>query len=146
MLLYSPTRVFEYPGAALFSLGVLLMASALLGLNIGYTPRVNSMMAGSLLTLVGFQVYFFGAFTRMVRGQSLSGLFTLERGAAAAVLLFVAGLAWTGWLVSGFLGGGSPPVEWSILGFSLMVLGLQSFFSAFMLSIVSLGRRRQATA
>ncbi len=145
MLLYSPTRIFEYPGILLFSLGVLLMASALLGLNIGFTPRVNSMVAGSLLTLVGYQVYFFGAFTRMVRGQSLSGLFTLERGAVAAVLLFVTGLVWTGWLVSGFLGGGgSPPVEWSILGLSLMVLGLQSFFSSFMLSIVSLGRRRQA--
>jgi len=144
MLLYSPARIYEYPGALLFFIGVVIMALALLRLNVGFVPRVNSMIGGSLLTLVGFQVYFFGVFTRMVRGQSLSRVFTLERGTAAAVLLFVAGLAWTGWLVSGVLGGGNPPVEWSILGLILMVLGMQSFFSSFMLSIMSLGRKRQA--
>jgi len=143
MLLNAPTYLFEYPGILLFSLGVFLMASELLNLNIGFTPRTNSMIAGSLLTLVGYQVFLFGAFTKMVQGLSLPKFFTLERGVIIAILMMVVGFAWTVKLVSEFMGSGvSPPVEQSILGFSLMVLGLQTFFSSFMLSIISMGRKR----
>lgn len=143
MLLYAPTYLFEYPSILLFSLGVFLMASALLNLNIGFTPRTNSMIAGSLLTLVGYQVFFFGTFTKMIQGGSLPKSFTLERGATAAILIFAVGFAWTVKLVSEFIGSGvSPPVEQSIIGFSLMILGLQTFFSSFMLSIISTGRKR----
>lgn len=142
MLLYTPTYLFDYPGILLFSLGVYLMASALLNLSIGFTPRTNSMMAGSLLTLIGYEVFFFGTFTKMIQGGSLPKSFTLERGATAAILIFAVGFAWTVKLVSEFIGSGvSPPVEQSIMGFSLMILGLQTFFSSFMLSVVSTGRK-----
>jgi len=143
MLLYAPTHLFDYPGILLLSLGVFLMASALINLNIGFTPRTNSMIAGSLLTLIGYQVFFFGAFTKMIQGGSLPKSFTLERGATTAILIFALGFAWTVRLVSEFIGGRvSPPVEQSIVGFSLMILGLQTFFSSFMLSIISMGRKR----
>lgn len=143
MLLYAPTYLFDYPGILLLSLGVFLMASALLSLNIGFAPRTNSMIAGSLLTLIGYQVFFFGAFTKMIQGGSLPKSFTLERGATAAILIFALGFAWTVKLVSEFIGSRvSPPVEQSIVGFSLMILGLQTFFSSFMLSIISMGRKR----
>lgn len=143
MLLCAPTYLFEYPGVILFSLGAFLMASALLDFNIGFTPRTNSMIAGSLLTLVGYQVLLFGTFTKMIQGLSLPKSFTLERGAIVAILMFAIGFAWTVKLVSEFMGSGvSPPVEQSIMGFSLMILGLQTFFSSFMLSIISMGRKR----
>ncbi|MFX0051760.1 MAG: glycosyltransferase family 2 protein [Candidatus Hodarchaeota archaeon] len=143
MLLYAPTYLFDYPSILLFSLGVFLMASALLNLNIGFIPSTNSMIAGSLLTIVGYQVFFFGAFTKMIQGRSLSKSFTLERGATMAILIFLVGFVWTVKLVSEFIGNKiNPPVEQSIVGFSLMILGLQTFFSSFMLSIISISRKR----
>jgi glycosyltransferase involved in cell wall biosynthesis len=143
MLLYAPTYLFDYPGILLLSLGIFLMASTFLHLNIGFQPRTNSMIAGSLLTLIGYQVLFFGAFTKMIQGGSLPKSFTLERGATVAILIFAVGFVWTVKLVSGFMGSRvSPPIEQSIVGFSLMILGLQTFFSSFMLSIISLGRKR----
>ena len=144
MLLQAPTYLFMYPSFLLLSLGVFLMASALLNLNIGFTPGTNSMIAGSLLTLIGYQVFFFGLFTKMIRGGSLPRSFTLERGVIVAILIFAVGFAWTVKLVSEFIGSGesSPSVEKSIMGFSLIVLGLQTFFSSFMLSIVAEKRKR----
>ena len=143
MLLYAPTYLFEYPGILFLSLGVFLMASALVNINIGFIPSTNSMIAGSLLTIIGYQVFFFGAFTKMIQGGSLSKSFTLEKGATAAIFIFTLGFAWTVRLVSEFISSRvSPPVEQSIVGFSLMILGLQTFFSSFMLSIISMGRKR----
>lgn len=143
ILLYTPTYLFEFPSFLLLSLGVFLMASTLLKLNIGFIPGTNSMIAGSLLTIIGYQVFFFGSFTKMIQGHSLSKSFTLERGATAAILIFIIGFAWTIILASEFMGSRvSPPVEQSIVGFSLMILGMQTFFSSFMLSIISMGRKR----
>ena len=56
-------------------------------------------------------------------------------------LIFMIGLAWTIKLVLRWMsGGGLPQIEHSLAGFVLIVLGLQTFFSSFMLSII-LGRR-----
>jgi glycosyltransferase involved in cell wall biosynthesis len=145
MLLHAPTYLFDYPGAMIFITGAILMALAFFGVDIGFTPRTNSMIAGSLLAMVGYQVLFFGAFTKMIQGKNLSRLFTLERGATAAFFLFTIGLVWTMMLAFRFIKAKiNPPVQLSILGFSLMVLGLQTFFSSFMLSIISIGRKSQS--
>ncbi|MFX0134627.1 MAG: glycosyltransferase family 2 protein, partial [Candidatus Hodarchaeota archaeon] len=142
MLLYAPTYLFDYPAILLLSLGVFLMTSALLNLNIGFIPSTNSIIAGSLLTIIGYQVFFFGTFTKMIQGRGLPKSFTLERGASAAIIVFTLGFAWTVRLVSEFMGSRvSPPVEQSIVGFSLMILGLQTFFSSFMLSIISMSKK-----
>jgi hypothetical protein len=144
ILLQTPAYLFDFPGAIMFSVGLVLMISTFFGINLGFTPRTNSMIAGSLLALVGYQVMFFGAFSKMIQGKTLSRLLTLERGATASIFLVALGLAWSIRLASHFLESKvTPPIEESILGYSLIVLGLQTFFSSFMLSIISLGRPKR---
>ena len=141
MLLHAPKWLFTYPGLVLLVVGVLLATSALFNINIGYMPGAHSMVAGSLLILIGYQVLFFGLFAKILEGGGLPRFLTLERGATLGVLILIVGSAWTAKLLLGWMSGGKlPPIKHSITGLVLIVLGLETFFSSFMLSIVARGK------
>jgi len=140
MLFNAPNWLFTYPGAAIFAIGLVLTISALLKINIGYLPGVHSMIAGSLLIILGYQVLFFGAFSKILGHGDLPKFLTLERGAITGILIFLAGLGWaikllSDWIASGFKS--LPLVEHDITCFTLIVIGLQTYFSSFMLSIIA---------
>jgi glycosyltransferase involved in cell wall biosynthesis len=146
MLMYTPNYLFIYPGISLFLFGFLLMIFALLNVYIGYVPGAHSMIAGSLLIIAGYQALFFGLFAKVYRGKGVPRFLTLERGAAAGILLFTAGIAYTSYLVLGWASSNFsslPPIEIDIIGFTLIVIGIQTFFSSFMLSIIANGKRRE---
>jgi len=129
---------------------VLVMAFVMLGFPVGgVSLGPNSMIAGSLLLLVGYQVSSLGVFA-VVAGdpiQEPSGpiatwiteSLSLERAATAGLFVFAIGagsalsLIWT-WVNAGY--GGVPFTNYSILSFTAIVLGLQTIFSAFFLSMV----------
>lgn len=145
MLIHAPDHLFLYPGISIALLGVALMALALLSLRTWYTPGVHTMIAGSLLAILGYQVVFFNAFARLLEGRGLPRSLTLERGATVGALIFLAGLAWAlksiyEWVASGFKA--LPPVEHSVACLTLIVVGLQTFFSSFMLSVIAERRKR----
>jgi glycosyltransferase involved in cell wall biosynthesis len=146
MLMYAPNYLFVYPGISLFLFGFLLMIFALLNVYIGYVPGAHSMIAGSLLIIAGYQVLFFGLFAKVHRGKGVPRFLTLERGVAAGILLFTAGIAYTSYLVLGWASSNFsslPPIEIDIIGFTLIVIGIQTFFSSFMLSIIANGKRKE---
>jgi len=146
MLMYTPNYLFIYPGISLFLFGFLLMIFALLNVYIGYVPGAHSMIAGSLLIIAGYQALFFGLFAKVYRGKGVPRFLTLERGAAAGILLFTAGIAYTSYLVLGWASSNFsslPPIEIDIIGFTLIVIGIQTFFSSFMLSIIANGKRKE---
>jgi hypothetical protein len=66
MLLNAPNWLFTYPGTAIFLAGIVLISSALFRINIGYLPGAHSMIAGSLLIILGYQILFFGAFSKVL--------------------------------------------------------------------------------
>lgn len=148
MLLHTPTYLFTYPGSFLLLVGIFLMLSALLNFNIGFTPGTHSMIAGSLLAIVGYQAVLFGFFAKIFEHEKLPEFFTLEKGATLGILVFLAGFIWAiklflDWVNSGYKK--LPPVEQDIMGFTLIVLGLQTFFSSFMLSIIIGSRGKSKT-
>jgi len=136
MLLNAPNWLFMYPGAAIFLIGVVLVSSALFRINIGYLPGMHSMIAGSLLIVTGYQIIFFGLFAKIRSGSNLPRILTLEKGA----LLFISGLIYAltliiQWIMSGFQQ--LPSLEHDIITFTLISLGLETYFSAFMLSFLA---------
>ena len=138
MLLHAPNYLFTYPGLLLLFVGSFMIASALVNLHIGYKPGAHSMVAGSLLILIGYQTLFFGLFARIIEGETLPKHLTLEKGATVGALTLIAGLTWTARLLLKWIGSrGLPPIEHSIAGLILITLGLQTLFSSFMLSIVA---------
>jgi len=140
MLMYAPTYLFTYPGLAFLFTGLFLMFSAFLNIGYGFVFGTHSMIAGSLLTIVGYQIVFFGFFANIYEQRGLPRFLTLERGAIIGVAMCIFGFIYLlssilRWIYSGFKI--LPSIEQDIMGFTFFVLGLQTFFSSFMLSIIA---------
>ncbi|MEM4000664.1 MAG: glycosyltransferase family 2 protein [Saccharolobus sp.] len=140
MLLNTPDFLFIYPGITIFLVGIILMLSAFFKIFIGYLPGAHSIIAGSLLITTGYQVTFFGSFAKLKAGKTLPKFLTLEKGATLGMITFLSGVVYaliliTRWIDSNFEH--LPAIEESILAFTLIALGLQTYFSAFMLSMIA---------
>lgn len=145
MLIHVPNYLFIYPASIIMLAGIILMILAFLSIHVRYTPGIRSMIAGSLLTVLGYQILFFGVFARVLEYGGLPKFLTLEKGVTIGTLLFVAGFVWIfklllDWICSGFKS--LPPVEQALACFILIVIGLQTFFSSFMLSIIAEQRKK----
>ena len=156
MLLYSPNFLFLVPGAILFSLGAVLMAYFYFFSPkfIGVQLYVHPMFLFAVLIMVGYQIMFFAFFSRIYavtylgdKDRSIEYFFqkiTLEKAGIFGLLLFLGGAAlylyiFSKWLHSGF--GSLDEIKNSIVALTLVVLGIQTFFSAFMFSVLGIKER-----
>jgi hypothetical protein len=156
LLVHSPTWLFIVPGAAMAFLGALVALTVLFQIPVfGREWDLHSMVAGALLMIVGTQVlalglcahaygtYFMGekdpwfdrmrARFRLEHGLLLGGLVTLAGVAVGAVIVGV-------WVDRGF--GALSEERLAVLAAALVIVGIQIFFSSFLLSIIGLRRRR----
>lgn len=160
MLLYSPSWLYLYPGAAMLLLGIvgmLVLASGPVDV-FGRTWQIHTMLAFVTLTLIGAQVIQLGVFARTyarVRIGEIDPLLdriqrhvSLERGLLVGGLL--AALAFAGLV--------AVAVEWAAHGFgtlgrayetallaTALGLGIQIVFGAFFLALLTMPLRREAT-
>src|SRR5215213_3025661 len=155
LLVHSPTHLFLWPGIVLATLGVLVMAAVLSGLDlVGRPLYLHSMIAGSLLLIVGTQVTSLGlcahAYGMYFMGdrdpwfERMRARYRLEHGLLLGGGVFVAGLAVAAvilvkWAQRGF--GVLSEERLAVLAAALMIIGVQVFFSSFLLSILGLRRR-----
>jgi hypothetical protein len=154
LLVHSPTHLFVLPGALMAALGAVIAMISLLGIEIfGREWQLHSMIAGALLLIVGTQVvalglcahaygtYYMGEkdpwFDRMRRRFRLEhGL--LLGGAVLAVGLVLAAVVLGLWIDRGL--GALSEERLAVLGATLIIVGIQIFFSSFLLSILGLRR------
>ena len=155
LLVHSPTHLFILPGALLAGIGTLIVALVGGGLDFfGRSWGIHALIAGSLLMVVGTQVlalglcahaygtYFMGErdpwFDRMrsrfrlEHGLLLGGAFMLLGVVLGAIILAT-------WISKGF--GSLADERLAVIAASLLIVGIQIFFSAFLLSILGLRRR-----
>jgi glycosyltransferase involved in cell wall biosynthesis len=155
LLVHSPTWLFIAPGALMAVLGTLIALTVLLQIDVlGREWDLHTMVAGAMLMIVGTQVlalglcahaygtYFMGErdpwFDRMrarfklEHGLALGGLFALAGVIAGAVILGT-------WINRGF--GALSEERLAVLAATLVIVGIQIFFSSFLLSIIGLRRR-----
>jgi glycosyltransferase involved in cell wall biosynthesis len=158
MLVNAPGYLYSYPGLAAVVVGVALMLLAFFDATLT-TPAgrpvwfgVRTMVAGSLLTIAGYQVTSLGAFatsaTDPIRRPDnrvtavLADRISVEQGLALGGLLLMGGVGYSLVLVATWLRQGYnalPPLTHDILAFTVIVLGVQTVFAA--LFVGSLGRR-----
>jgi len=154
LLVHSPTHLFVIPGLVMTVLGALVALTVLAQIDIlGRTWDLHAMIAGSLFMIVGTQVlalglcahaygtYFMGerdawfdrmrARFRLEHGLLLGGLFIVLGLALAAVVVGV-------WIDRGF--GALSEERLAIIAATLVIVGIQIFFSSFLLSILGLRR------
>ena len=155
LLVHSPTWLFIVPGAVMAVVGTLIALTVLFELDVfGRLWDLHSMVAGTLLMIVGTQVlalglcahaygtYFMGerdawfdrmrARFRLEHGLLLGGAVTLAGVAIAATILGM-------WIDRGF--GALSEERLAVLAAALVIVGIQIFFSSFLLSIIGLRRR-----
>jgi glycosyltransferase involved in cell wall biosynthesis len=154
LLVHSPNHLFIVPGAILAGLGALIILIVESGLALfGRAWGVHAIIGGALLMIVGTQVlalglcahaygtYFMGekdpwfdrmrARFRLEHGLLLGGLFVLIGIVLGAVIL-------VSWIDHGF---GSLSYErLAVVAASVLIVGIQIFFSSFLLSILGLRR------
>ncbi len=151
MLFYTPKHVYFLPGFTLFIAGILIMLLSYFHVNIGYTPGIHSMILGSLFTIVGYEIITLGLFAG-VYGKK-NGLFdvdsitryilkrtSFERGIALGLAIFVLGFAYSLHLVLIWMESGLRELPLSgqdMIGFTLLVIGLQTIFFSFFLSMIA---------
>ncbi|MCU0314421.1 MAG: glycosyltransferase family 2 protein [Solirubrobacteraceae bacterium] len=156
LLVHSPNHLFLIPGLVMAVFGALVMLTALLQVSIfGRTWDIHAEIAGALFVIIGVQVvslgltahaygmYFMGekdpwfdrmrARFRLEHGLMLGGVTALVGFVIAAVILIQ-------WISDGF--GSLDQSRWAILAATLLICGIQVFFSSFLLSIIGLRRPR----
>jgi len=155
MLINAPGYLFSVPGLVGAAIGGVLMLLAGSGLSVGgISLGVHSMLGGSLLSIVGFQVTSLGVFATVasdpIRRPSdpltewLTSAFQLERSAIVGLVVFGSGAGYALYLASRWVASGFtrlPLLMADILAFTAIVLGLQIVFSAFFMSTIASARR-----
>jgi glycosyltransferase involved in cell wall biosynthesis len=156
LLVHSPTHLFLIPGAFLAGLGILIMIGVLAHVSIfGRSWDVHAMIGGSLLTIVGTQILALGLCARAygvyVLGERdawfelVRPRVKLEHGLLAGAALIVAGLAVGGGIIASWIAQGAGALSQTrlaLLAATLLIVGIQTFFSSFLLSILGLRRAR----
>jgi glycosyltransferase involved in cell wall biosynthesis len=155
MLVYNPTFVFMLPGVFMFALGSLAMALVLAQVSIlGHALYIHTLLGGSLLTVAGLQIICFGLCARAYGVfqlgerdawlERMQRRFRLEHGLLVGAGVTIAGLAVEGFIIAKWVtrGLGSLAEErLAVLAATLVIVGLQVFFTSFLLSILGLRRR-----
>jgi hypothetical protein len=155
LLVHSPTWLFLVPGALMTLLGLLVALTVVAQVNVfGREWQVHSMVGGSLLMIVGTQVLVLGlcarAYATYVMGEHdrlfdrLGRRVRLEHGLLAGGVLMLVGLILAvvigvRWADRGF--GQLSEERLAVLAATLVIVGVQVFFSSFLLSILGLRRR-----
>ena len=156
LLVHSPTHLFIVPGGVLAALGTAIILVVESGVALfGREWGVHAIIGGALLMIVGTQVLALGlcahAYGTYFMGEKdpwfdrMRARFRLEHGLLAGGLFMLVGVALgvvilVSWISHGF---GSLSYErLAVIAASVLIVGIQIFFSSFLLSILGLRRTR----
>jgi glycosyltransferase involved in cell wall biosynthesis len=155
LLVHSPTYLFIVPGAVMAAIGTLVAITVLAQISVlGRAWDLHAMVAGALLMIVGVQVLALGlcahAYGTYFMGDRdpwfdrMRARFRLEHGLLLGGAIGLGGLVIAGvivgtWIDRGF--GALTEERLAVLAATLIIVGIQIFFSSFLLSILGLRRR-----
>jgi glycosyltransferase involved in cell wall biosynthesis len=154
LLIHSPNHLFIAPGATMAAVGALVMAAVLANVQfLGRQWDIHAMIGGSLLLIIGVQVialglcalaygvYFMGerdewfnrwrARLRLEHALAIGGVIMLAGVVTGAVLVGI-------WIDRGF--GNLAEQRLAVLAATLVTVGVEVFFTSFLLSILGLRR------
>jgi glycosyltransferase involved in cell wall biosynthesis len=155
LLVHSPNHLFIVPGALLAGLGTLIVVFVGTGLDFfGRAWGLHALIGGALLMIVGTQVLALGlcahAYGTYFMGEQdpwfdrMRARFRLEHGLLLGGVFVLIGVVMGGviiatWISHGF--GSLADEHLAVIAASLLIVGIQIFFSSFLLSILGLRRR-----
>ncbi|MFC6940890.1 glycosyltransferase family 2 protein [Salinirubellus sp. GCM10025818] len=151
MLMNAPGYLFSIPGVLMVLLGGFMMGLSAFGVQPGGVNfGIHTMIAGSLLVVVGYQTAVLSLFSTVAADpirvptdpltRWIQGNFRLEQGATIGLGMFAVGAAYGsyllyGWITSGY--GAVPFGAVNMVAFTLVVVGLETVFASFHLSALA---------
>jgi glycosyltransferase involved in cell wall biosynthesis len=163
LLLHCPLWLYFIPALLGLTTGVALMAWLTPGMQSigGVRFDLHSMLLGMLLVFLGYQTLWLGAFAK-IHGWA-SGMLppdrlairifdhlSLERGLISGGALLATGLGLCAWLVNEWVGTGLGALDVGVTmrpalwGFTTVVLGIQTIFGSFFLSMLGMTEHAKA--
>jgi glycosyltransferase involved in cell wall biosynthesis len=155
LLVHSPNHLFIVPGTVLAGIGTFIVLFVGAGLDLfGRAWGLHALIGGALLMIVGTQVLALGlcahAYGTYFMGERdpwfdrMRSRFRLEHGLVLGGAFLLLGIAMGAvivgtWISHGF--GSLADERLAVIAASLMIVGIQIFFSSFLLSILGLRRR-----
>ena len=160
MLLYSPSWLFLIPGAALLVLGTVVSATLVGGAvhihGIGFDT--STLLVAAMTVILGYQVVVFGIISKVFAISEglrppdplldrVCRVVNLEVGIAAGLFLVLGGFGSMLGALLYWRGHGYGALDYSVSqriiipGVTGIVLGLQTMFSSFLLSVFGLARK-----
>jgi glycosyltransferase involved in cell wall biosynthesis len=159
MLLLCPLWLYSIPAGLLLAFGLFLMVWLTPGTrHLGRVSLdVHSMLLGTLCVLLGYQTLWLGFLARVYGHfsgvlpsgptiQRLLRAFTLERGLVTGVVVLLLGLGANLWLVHEWVGRDMGQLDipytmrFALWGLTAMVVGVQTVYSSFFLSMLRMTR------
>jgi glycosyltransferase involved in cell wall biosynthesis len=155
MLVYHPNFLFLFPGAFVGAIGAVLMALVFAHASLfGHAFFVHTLIGGSLLMIVGTQLIGFALCGRSYavfqlgdRDEWLERVgrrVRLEHGLLLGLAVIAAGLGLGALIVGRWVAHGLGSLseeKLTILSATLLIVGVQIFFTSFLLSLIGLRRR-----
>jgi glycosyltransferase involved in cell wall biosynthesis len=156
MLLYSPRFLFFIPGILLFFIGLIFFLWMYFGSPVILGVRLYNypMFPLALFIIVGYQLIIFSLFAKTYAIFHLGDkptieriykYITIEKASLVGLILTLLGVAiylkiFFDWLSVGI--GGFQEFKNSVLGLLLMVVGIQTIFSSFIVSILGIKEKK----
>ena len=151
MLENAPGYLFSVPAIAMFAAGLLTMGLSLSGVEVsGVTFGSYTMIAGSLFTIASYQLGSLALFSAVAADPIqepqdpltiwVLDNFQLEHGAMLGVVILSGGMLHTGYLTANWMTSGFtelPVIATNLVAFTALVLGIQTIFYSFFLSIIA---------
>jgi glycosyltransferase involved in cell wall biosynthesis len=158
MLVYNPTFLFFLPAALAGAIGSLLMLLVFAHVSLfGRAYYVHTLIAGALLVVIATQLIGFGLCGRSYAVfqlgdrdpwfERMGRRIRLEHGLMVGFAVILAGVALGGVIVGKWIDrglGGLSEERLAILAATLLIVGVQVFFTSFLLSLIGLRRRGRA--
>ncbi|MFP5287582.1 MAG: hypothetical protein ACLGI9_17730, partial [Thermoanaerobaculia bacterium] len=155
--LFSPSYLFQLPGLLLMIVGGLLMLLLAGGPReiLGRTWDFHVLILGAAALILGYNLVLFDVFAKtfsmgaaFARPRQWLGRlhrwFSLERGLILGLALFLAGLGLEAKILLDWLRAGAGPmmaVRGVVIGMTAMVMGAQTVFASFLVSLMLIERR-----
>lgn len=162
ILTYAPNYLYLAPGGFMALAGLVLVAMLARGPIMlgGQYLGVHFLALGCVLTLAGFNVVHLGVLAKVIAASQIASFdsrmtrwalnaFTLESGLIAGALMFLAGVGIDGWILWQWLqhhgGAQDETVHVAFVATLLIVLGINTIFSSFLLSMFASDHRKRLT-
>lgn len=154
MLVYQPNFLFLLPGLVMLLVGLVFMVLVLARIPLfGHSFFLHTLIGGSLLVVGGSQLIGFAVCARVYAHlhlghpdatlERLRGRVRLEQGLLLGGAIAIAGVALEGVIVGQWLARGLGNLyeeRLAVVAATLVIVGMQVFFTSFLLSILGLRR------